>query len=99
SVGGGVDADETHAAVNGVEEGLLALRRHGRILVRAGLGEVTGGEEDEGVVFANVVGVEDAAVFGGGEVEAIVGGDFAKGGFGDAGLVIGNFDDLVLEAG
>src|SRR6267142_398424 len=46
-----------------------------------------------------ILGVEDAAVFGAGDIEAMLGAEFGDGGFGDAELAILALYDGVLEAG
>jgi len=46
-----------------------------------------------------ILGVEDAAVFGAGDVEAMLGAEFGDNGFADAELAVLALYDGVLEAG
>src|SRR5208282_4772724 len=95
-VSGGMNANEAHAMLNGIEKGLLALRRHGWILVRAFLGEIAGREENDGGVIMELLRVKDAAVFRGGEIKMVLGREGADGRFGDAGFAVRDFDDGVF---
>ncbi len=55
-----------------------------RAFVWAGCGEIAGDEEEDGFVSVKIFGVEDAAVFGAGDFEAVLFAEFGDGGFGDA---------------
>src|SRR6267154_3130749 len=46
-----------------------------------------------------ILGVEDAAIFGAGDVESVLGAEFGDGGFGDAELAVLALYYGVLEAG
>ena len=92
-------ADESEALLDGGEQRLLAGGRHRGIFVGAGLREVAGGEEEDGLVVVKILGVKDAAVFGARDVEAVLGAEFGDGRFGNAELAILPLDYLVFEAG
>src|SRR5579864_4555045 len=64
-VGGGMGADEALALANEFEKCLLAFRRHRRILVLAGSGQVAGRIEEKRVVLRQSGLGENAAVLGG----------------------------------
>src|SRR5205823_6812214 len=71
-VGRRVRPDEALAGPDGVQQGLLPLGRHRRRPIGAGLGEVAGGVEEEGVVCVQAGGGEDAPVFRRRDVEAVL---------------------------
>ena len=64
---------------DGVEERLLAVLRHRlAVLVGARGGQVAGRLEGEGVPLADLVGVEEAAVLGGDDLEAVLLADLGQ---------------------
>jgi hypothetical protein len=65
--------------------------------LRAGGGQVSGGLEGEGVPLADLVGVEQATVLGGDDLEAVVLADLGEDAFGVAQLGTLSGDDGVLE--
>ena len=64
-------ADEALAIGDGFQQCFLPLRRHGRVIVAAFLGQVHGGLEEEGIVLADRLRQELAAVLGAGDLEAV----------------------------
>src|SRR5580700_2803155 len=59
----GMNPDEAEAVVDRVEKSLLALRRHGRILVGAFLGEIAGREKNHRGVLVKFLRIKDPSVF------------------------------------
>ena len=98
-VAGSVAADESETLLDGGEQGLLAGRGHGGIFVGAGLGEIAGGEEEDGLMGVEIFGVEDAAVFGAGDFKAVLGSELGEDGFADGELAVLTLHDFVFEAG
>ena len=99
SVAGGVDSDKAQPAMDGVEQRLLAGRRHGRIPVRAGRGQISGRKEKHRRIFLEVGGIEDPAVFGGGDFEAMLLAESPDCLFQDAGVSGRDLDHIVFKAG
>jgi hypothetical protein len=100
-VGGAVEADEALPGFDEVQQRVLAALGHGGVAVlAAGLLEVAGGVEGDDVVLSEVVGREDGAVLGGGDVEAVLLAEVDEDAFGVGELVgLGSLDARVLEAG
>ena len=97
-VGGGVEANEAFAGSDGTQKLLFTFGGHGRSLRFVGLGEVAAGVEGDGIVLVEV-SIEDAAIFGADDFEAVAFTQLGEDSIGDAGLAILDFDGIVLEAG
>src|SRR5882762_4530008 len=94
-----VDADKSQALVNSIEQGLLALRRHCRVLVSSYRGQISGGEEEHCGMLPEILGIKNPAVFARRHVEAML---FPKGAYGllnDAGLAASRLHYIVFKAG
>ena len=99
SVSSGVDSDKAKPAMDGVQKGLLTRRRHGRIPVVASLGEIQGRiKKHGGILFSEVGRIEDAAVFGGGDFEAMLFAESLDRLFQDAGVSVLDLDHFVFKA-
>ena len=94
----GVAADEALPALDGVEEGCLALGGHGRVLVGARRGQDAGRVEEERVELRQVLLGEDSAVLGVGDFPVVLLRELGEDLLGVAGLVTLLLDDAVLEA-
>src|SRR6185437_15811733 len=98
-VAGRMDADETHSAMNCVQELLFSCRRHRRILVGSGGRQIAGGEEHDGSIFVEVRGIENRAVFARGYAEAVLLSQGSDRVVNDAGLAVFELYHVVLKAG
>jgi hypothetical protein len=99
SVTGRVDADKSHAVVNRIEKFFFALRRHRGIFVGTGFGEITGSEKQRGLERTKFRGIENPAVFGALNLEAVFLAQLGDHGLTNAKFTVGTFHHLVLEAG
>src|SRR5690349_18224502 len=95
----GVNANKSHAFVDGVEKFLLALLGHGWLAVRSHGGEVAGGEKNDSGIFMELRVVENPSVLGDANVESVLVAESGHRVVHDAGLAVNALDDVVLEAG
>jgi len=92
------NADKAFALCNGTQKFLFTFGGHGRSLRFVGLGEVAAGVKGDGIVLVEAA-IEDAAIFGAEDFEAVAFTQFGENSIGDAGLAILEFDGVVLKAG
>src|SRR5579859_8268976 len=93
-----VNAHESQAFVDGVQQLLLALGGHRWFTVGTESREVSRGEKNDGGIFMELCVVENAGVFRHAYVESVL---VAEGGHGivdDAGLAVDALYNVVLEA-
>src|SRR5437588_12921877 len=97
SVAGAVAADKSLAVGDGLQQSLLSLRRHRRLLVASLLGQIAGRFKEKRVVFRKRLRQELPAVLGTGRLEAVLLAQFGNNSLGERKLpILAPFHDRVL---
>ena len=97
-LGRGVNADKPHSAVDRVQKLLFAYGGHWRVLIRAFLGQVAGGKEQQPIELVEVRGIKNAAILGAFELKAMLLAKLGHRVFEDTGLAFHALYNLMFKA-